>query len=57
MEPETPVDYEKYLEDNRNNIHGDSLKDLLLFPDDDVHVTSVKRTYRTTDIPVPGGAK
>jgi hypothetical protein len=55
--PETPVDYEKYLEDNHNNIYGDPLQYLLLFPEDDVQVTMVKRSYRTTDIPVPGGAK
>ena len=57
MEPETPLDYEKYLVDNQASIYSDPLKDLLLFPDDDVKVTLVKRQFKTTEVPVPSGAK
>ena len=57
MEPETPLDYEKYLVDNHNSVYGDPLKELLLFPDDDVKVTLVKRQFKTTEIPVPAAAR
>lgn len=30
---------------------------MLFFPEDDVEVFTVPRTYRTTEIPVPGAAK
>jgi len=30
---------------------------LLLFPEDDVEVFTVPRTYRTVEVPVPGAAK
>ena len=57
MEPETPLDYEKYLEEHQSTINGDPLRDMLLFPDDDVQVTLVKRQFKTTEIPVPAAAR
>ena len=57
MEPESAVDYEQYIQDNLNNITADPLNELLLFPDDDVEVTTVKKQYRTVDVPVPGAAR
>lgn len=57
MEPETPLDYEKYLVDNQASISNDLLKELLLFPEDDVKVTLVKRQFKTTEVPVPAAAK
>lgn len=57
MEPETPLDYEKYLVDNHASVYSDPLKELLIFPDDDVKVTLVKRQFKTTEVPVPSGAK
>ncbi len=57
MEPETPLDYEKYLVDNQASISNDPLKELLLFPEDDVKVTLVKRQFKTTEVPVPAAAK
>jgi len=57
VEPEVPIDYETFVADHRDHLMADSEKHLLLFPEDDVEVFSVKRAYRTLEVPVPGPAK
>ena len=38
-------------------LESSPLKDLLLFPEDDISVTTLQRRFRTVEIPVPGPAK
>ena len=57
VEPEVPIDYEAFIADHRDQLAADSEKHLLLFPEDDVEVFTVKRAYRTLEVPVPGAAK
>ena len=52
-----PIDYEKFVKENRQLLEESDQRDLLLFPDDDVTVTTVPRKFRTVDIPVPEPAK
>lgn len=52
-----PIDYEKVIEENMSLLESSPLKDMLLFPEDDISVTTVQRQFRTVDIPVPGPAK
>lgn len=57
MELVDPIDYEKFIQENAGIIESDSQKDMLLFPEDDVTVTTLPRKFRTVEIPVPGPAK
>ena len=52
-----PIDYEKFLTENAAMLDTDPHRDLLIFPEDDVSVTSLPRKHRTIEIPVPGPAK
>ena len=52
-----PIDYEKFVKENSSLLETSSMKDLLLFPSDDVSVTTLQRKFRTVEIPVPGPAK
>lgn len=52
-----PIDYEKFLAENAAMLDTDPHRDLLIFPEDDVSVTSLPRKHRTIEIPVPGPAK
>ena len=52
-----PIDYEKFVKENISMLEASPLKDLLLFPEDDISVTSLQRKFRTVEIPVPGPAK
>lgn len=38
-------------------LESSPLKDMLLFPEDDISVTTLQRKFRTVEIPVPGPAK
>ena len=55
MEIVDPIDYEKYIQENMGILESD--RDLLLFPEDDISVTTIPRKFRTVEIPVPGPAK
>lgn len=52
-----PIDYEKFIKENISMLEASPLKDLLLFPEDDISVTALQRKFRTVEIPVPGPAK
>ena len=53
VKPEAPIDYEEFIEKNRDQMLADPEKHLLFFPEDDVEVFTVPRSHRTTKIPVP----
>ena len=57
MELNEPIDYEDFVKKNQSMLEGEPLRDLVLFPEDDVTVTTLPRKLRTVDIPVPGSAK
>ena len=57
MDMVDPIDYEKFLTENAPMLETDPHRDLLIFPEDDVSVTSLPRKHRTIEIPVPGPAK
>ena len=57
MELSEPIDYEDFVKKNQSLLEGSPQKDLLLFPEDDVTVTTLPRKLRTVDVPVPGAAK
>jgi hypothetical protein len=57
IDPVNPVDYEKFISENSDVIHGDSLSHLLLFPDSDISISTLPRKFRTIQYPVPGQAK
>ena len=57
MEPVDPVDYEKFVQENKSLLESDPQSEILLFPKDDLVVTSLNRKFRTVEIPVPGIAK
>ena len=57
MELSEPIDYETFVKKNQSMLEGTSQKDLVLFPEDDVTVTTLPRKFRTVEIPVPGPAK
>lgn len=44
-----PIDYEEFLSQNSELINQDSLKNILLFPSDDVVVKTIPRKIRTID--------
>lgn len=52
-----PIDYEKFIRENMSLLDSSPLKDMLLFPEDDISVTTLPRKFRTVEIPVPGPAK
>lgn len=57
MELSEPIDYEDFVKKNQGVLDGFSQKDLVVFPEDDVTVTTLPRRFRTVEIPVPGPAK
>ena len=57
MELADPMDYEKFIAENSKILEDDAHKEMLVFPDDDVSVTTLPRKFRTVEIPVPGNAK
>lgn len=57
MELNEPIDYEDFVKKNQSMLEGEPLRDLVLFPEDDVTVTTLPRKLRTVDVPVPGSAK
>ena len=57
MELSEPIDYEDFVKKNQGVLDGISHKDLVVFPEDDVTVTTLPRKFRTVEIPVPGPAK
>ena len=52
-----PIDYEKFVKENISLLESSPLKDMFLFPEDDITVTTLPRKFRTVEIPVPGPAK
>lgn len=52
-----PIDYEKFVAEHLSMLESSPLKDMLLFPEDDISVTTLQRKFRTVEIPVPGPAK
>ena len=52
-----PIDYEKFVKENKALLESSGLKELFLFPRDDVSVITLQRRFRTVEIPVPGPAK
>lgn len=44
-----PIDYEEFLTQNVEVINQDPLKNILLFPSDDVLVKTIPRKIRTVD--------
>ena len=57
MELADPIDYEKFVTENNKILEEDPHKEMLVFPEDDVTVTTLPRKFRTVEIPVPGSAK
>ena len=57
MELADPIDYEKFISENNKILEDDQHKEMLVFPEDDVTVTTLPRKFRTLEIPVPGPAK
>uniref|UniRef100_UPI00358F78FB dedicator of cytokinesis protein 9 isoform X3 n=1 Tax=Myxine glutinosa TaxID=7769 RepID=UPI00358F78FB len=51
-----PLDYENVIQQRRTQIHGDPLRDMLLFPHDDVSLSKVLRRRRTLFSSVPEDA-
>jgi hypothetical protein len=51
-----PINYEEFLERNQSVIDQDPLRDLLVFPRDDIEVITVPHRFRTTETPVPQSA-
>uniref|UniRef100_A0A8C4WV33 Dedicator of cytokinesis 9 n=1 Tax=Eptatretus burgeri TaxID=7764 RepID=A0A8C4WV33_EPTBU len=51
-----PLDYENVIQQRRTQIHGDPLRDMLLFPHDDVSLSKVLRRRRTLFPSVPEDA-
>ena len=56
-EPETPVDYEAFIAERRDELLADPEKHLVLFPEEDVEVFTITRSHRTVEPPLPGAAK
>ena len=52
-----PIDYEIVIAEKKDEMLADPEKHLLFFPEDDVEVFTVPRTYRTVEIPIPEDAK
>ena len=52
-----PIDYEDFVKKSQGLLESSPQKDLVLFPEDDVTVTTLPRKLRTVEIPVPGSAK
>jgi len=52
-----PIDYEKFVRENKSLLENSPMKELLLFPESDISVTLLPRKFRTVQIPVPGPAK
>ena len=52
-----PIDYEKFVRENKSLLENSPMKELLLFPENDISVTLMPRKFRTVQIPVPGPAK
>ena len=57
MELADPIDYEKFVTENSKILEDDPHREMLVFPTDDVSVTTLPRKFRTVEIPVPGSAK
>lgn len=57
MDVTEPINYEKFVKENISLLETHPQKDILLFPDDDVAVTTLARKFRTVETPVPGAAK
>ena len=57
MELADPIDYEKFVTENNKILEEDPHREMLVFPEDDVSVTTLPRKFRTVEIPVPGSAK
>ena len=57
MELADPIDYEKFVTENSKILEDDPHREMLVFPEDDVSVTTLPRKFRTVEIPVPGSAK
>ena len=51
------IDYEKFVAEHLSMLESSPLKDMLMFPEDDISVTTLQRKFRTVEIPVPGPAK
>lgn len=57
MELADPMDYEKFIAENSKILEDDPHYEMLVFPEDDVSVTTLPRKFRTLEVPVPGSAK
>ena len=57
MELSEPIDYEDFVKKNQSLLEGAAQRDLVLFPEDDITVTTLSRKFRTVEIPVPGTVK
>jgi hypothetical protein len=44
-----PIDYEEFLNANRNEIERDSLRNVLFFPADDVEIVELSKKFSTLD--------
>ena len=44
-----PIDYEEFLNANRNEIERDSLRNLLLIPNDDAEIVELSKKYSTVE--------
>ena len=57
MELSESIDYEDFVKKNQSLLEGAAQRDLVLFPEDDITVTTLSRKFRTVEIPVPGTVK
>ena len=44
-----PIDYEEFLNANRNEMERDSLRNVLFFPADDVEIVELGKKFATID--------
>ena len=52
-----PINYEEFVEKHQSVMDKDPLRDMLVFPKDDIEVVTVSHRFRTTETPVPQAAQ
>lgn len=48
-----PIDYEKFIITNRNELENDPLRHIVLFPNDDIELVEIQKKISTLEFPKP----
>ena len=48
-----PLDYDKYICDNIDNLNKDPLKNYLLLPEDDIQIVDIMKRFDTIELQKP----